>query len=152
MGIGIGLALIGGATAVTAYGQYKSGRDQRKAARYNAEIQRQNAREAEKKAAHDALNQESQNRRITGAQRAAYGASGITMAGTPLDLMSDTVTQGELDRLSILHGGSVEAANYRAQARLSIMRGKAAASAGKIRAAGTLLGGAGKMYGQGLGN
>jgi hypothetical protein len=59
--------------------------------------------------------------RITSSQRAKIGASGVTMEGTPLEILEDTAYEGELENLrtdyqanqqaSRLYG---EAGNYRA--------------------------------------
>lgn len=81
--------------------------------------------------------------RQAGAIRAAYGAAGVVpTGGTPLEVMSDQATNGELARQSQLWQGVVsqqssdqQAASYRAQ-------GKAARTAGYISAIGKLASGA----------
>lgn len=130
------------ATAVTAYGQYQAGKAQEAAYNYNAQVQEQNAKVAQQKAAYEADKQAQRIRRLNATQRAAYAASGINLSGSALDLMEDSTTQGEMDRLAILYGGDVEAANARNEATLSRFQGKAAAAAGTSAAFGTLLGGA----------
>ena len=133
------------ATAVTAYGQYQAGKAQEAAYEYNAKVQEQNAKVAQDKAAYEAERQAQRIRRLNATQRAAYAASGVQLSGTALDLMEDSTTQGEMDRLAILYGGDVEAANMRSEATLSRFQGKSAAAAGTSAAFGTLLGGASRI-------
>ena len=116
------MATMAVATAVTAYGQYQAGKAQ--------------------EAAYEADKQAQRIRRLNATQRAAYAASGINLSGSALDVMEDSTTQGEMDRLAILYGGDVEAANARNEATLSRFQGKSAAAAGQSAAFGTLLGGA----------
>jgi hypothetical protein len=136
------MATMAVATAVTAYGQYQAGKAQEAAYEYNAKVQEQNAKVAQDKAAYEADKQAQRVRRLNATQRAAYAASGINLSGSALDLMEDSTTQGEMDRLAILYGGNVEAANARNEATLARFQGKSAAAAGQSAAFGTLLGGA----------
>ncbi len=129
------------ATAVTAYGQYQAGKAEQAALNYNAQVAERNAKIAEDKANYEADLQKQKVRRAIGSQRAIQLASGYLMEGSALDLQEDTVVQGELDRLAILYGGDIEAANFKSEAELSRMRGSAAAAAGRTAAFGTVLGG-----------
>lgn len=136
------LAAVAVSTAVTAYGQYQAGQAQKQAYEYNAKIQEQNAKVAQDKAAYEADKQAQRVRRLNATQRAAYAASGVTQSGTALDLQEDSLIQGEMDRLAVLYGGDVEAANFRSEAELSKFQGKAAGKSATTAAFGTLLGGA----------
>lgn len=138
------LSAMAAGTAVQAIGQYQAGKAQERAYEYNAQVNERNAKVAEEKAAYEAERQASKMRRAIGAQRAAMGASGYQILGSALDLQDDTVIQGELDRQAIMYGGATEATNFRSEAQMSRMQGKAAASAGKTAAFGTLLSGAGQ--------
>lgn len=129
------------ATAVSAYGQYQQGKAEKKMHDANARIQERNAQIALEKANYEAELASQKLRRAIGAQRAAQGASGYLMSGSALDLQEDSVTQGEMDRLAILYGGNVDAENWRSEADLSRMKGKAAKQAGTTAAFGTLLSG-----------
>jgi hypothetical protein len=48
------------------------------------------------------------NRRLAGAQRAAIAKSGVTIEGTPANVMFDSAMMGELDELATIHMGSSE--------------------------------------------
>ena len=148
MGFEVAVAMMAVGTAVSAYGQYQAGKAQQKAYEYNAAIQERNAQIARDQAAYEARRQESRTRKVLASQRVAYSASGFRAnVGTALDTLRQTVAEGEMDRMAILYGGSVEAVNQRSQAALSRMQGKAAKTAGTYAAAGTLLSGGGQTLG-----
>jgi len=147
MGFEVAVAMMAVGTAVSAYGQYQAGKAQQKAYEYNAAIQEQNARIAKEQAEYEARRQESRTRKMLARQRVAYAGSGVVAnTGTALDTLRQTMQEGEMDKMAILYGGSVEAVNQRSQAALSRMQGKAAKTAGMYNAAGTLLSGGGQTY------
>ena len=143
MGTGVASAMMVVGTAVTAYGQYQAGKAQKAAYDYNAQVEERNAQIAKDQAAYDAKQQEKKTRQIIAAQRVAYGAGGFTMAGTALDTLRQSATEGEMDRMAILYGGDVEAANRKSAATLARFQGKAAKTAGTYAALGTAIGGMG---------
>ncbi len=44
-------------------------------------------------------------RRLKATQRASYAKSGVTMEGSPLEVLADTQAQADLDEMIIRHGG-----------------------------------------------
>jgi hypothetical protein len=79
-----------------------------------------NARRVEAEAAYNAEQKRRQTRSLLSSQRAAYGASGaVATEGTPVEVLSSTAAEGELDALSILYGGQSEADILRRKARSS---------------------------------
>ena len=54
--------------------------------------------------------------RRMGAIRAAYGAAGVQMTGTPLEVLGDQAMEAELDALTVRHGGRVQAESFEDQA------------------------------------
>ena len=147
MGAEVAVAMMIVGTAVSAYGQYQAGKAQKAAYDYNAQIEERNAQIARDQAAYDAKQQEKRTRQISASQRVAYAAGGFTMAGTPLDTLRQSATEGEMDRMAILYGGDVEAANRESHAELARMQGTAAKTAGTYAAAGTAIGGFGSAAG-----
>jgi len=119
-------------TAVSAGLAVMSSVQQKKAADNAADQAKQAARE-------NARRQSVEARKRIGLMRANYGASGVSIEGSPLDVLEESAANAELDRLTILHGGSVEAGRYRAA-------GKAAFAQGISGAANDLLGGAISAY------
>lgn len=103
MGVGlmVGATLLGG--LMQARAQRQQANAQARQAEVNAQIAYQNAEklqsQAEETARNNALNQEQKRRQLQkrmGAQRAAVGASGLTMSGSALDLMAES--QYEMER------------------------------------------------------
>lgn len=151
-----------GSTLLGAAGAIQQGQAAADAAEYNAKVGEMNAKLSERRA-RDAIERgaaEEQRKRmevqkIMGDQRVAAAANGVDLSfGSPLDTIMDTAMLGELDALTIrsntyreAHDRKVDAANQRAGAELNRMEGRAAKTAGYLSAAGTILGGAGKAFG-----
>lgn len=143
---------------VGAIGAIQAGNAQAAASEYNARVSERNQAVAEQNrqiavrtAEIDAEDKRRENRRQLGAIRAAYGSSGLEMAGSPLDVLEDSAIEMELDAQRIEYEGrmrsregALQALGYSEDARLSRMQGKAAKTAGYIGAAGSLLGGVGR--------
>ncbi len=72
-------------------------------------------------------------RRIIGQNRANIGASGISLEGSPLEVLADNAAEGELDARTAIVAGARDAANLRSRA-------SAARSSGFIGAGSALLG------------
>jgi len=153
--------------------------------RYNAEMERRNAEirdynakvlERDADAARRAADFEEQQKRKEGRvlrakQRAAFGAGGTRFIGSPLEVLTDTRYELELDYAATRMQGIVEesrlrsaawgeragATNQRGQAQLSIlsaqaalMKGKSARIASRYQATGALLSGISEVAGYGL--
>lgn len=152
-----------GSTLLGAAGAVQQGNAAAKAANYQAKVGEMNATISERRAK-DAMERgevEEQRQRmevqkVLGQQKVAYAASGVDLGfGSPLDTIVDTAVMGELDALTIrsntyreAHDRRVDAANQRAGANISRMEGQAAKTGSYLSAVGTVLGGAGKAYGQ----
>lgn len=112
-----GQALTTGLGLLGALGSLSAGADASAAARANA-------RRAEAEAAFNAEQRRRQTKSLLASQRAAYGASGaVATEGTPVEVLSSTAAEGELDALSILYGGQSEADILRQKARSSTTSG-----------------------------
>lgn len=86
-----------------------------------------------------------QNERNAGSIRAAYGAAGVDPnSGTPLEVMSDQATHGELNRQLLLWQGLADQQTSDTQASFLHSQATAARTAGYISAAGSLASGAEK--------
>tara|TARA_R100000664_G_C2757720_1_gene146106 strand:- start:1152 stop:1619 length:468 start_codon:yes stop_codon:yes gene_type:complete len=138
------LALSAAGSVFGAFGSIQQGKAAKRAADYNAAIQRNQAIAAKQKAEFDADRQ----RQVAAAQRAqaraGFAKGGVVMEGTPLLVLESSAEQAELDAQAILYGGDVQATGYEAQANLSEMEGRSAKKAGYIGAGTTLLTGVGK--------
>lgn len=152
------LAIIGaiGSSVLGAVGAMQEAGAKAAAAETNANIADYNKQVADRNrvATLDAANQEieakkRESNRALGSIRAAYGASGLSLGGSPLDVLEDTATEYSLDIAKIRYKGEVkaigykdEATNFAMKAQLARMEASSARAAGPISAIGKLFGGA----------
>lgn len=136
------------ATAVMAVGTIANGVAQSNASKYQANVATQNATAAQQQAQQAALLQERKTKQMLGATTAAYGASGVTTEGSPLDVLASSASAAELDRQTILYQGHVRAAGYTSDAQLDKMAASSAMTNAGFSAAGALLSGGAKVYGR----
>ncbi|MBS4046572.1 MAG: hypothetical protein KG075_09550 [Alphaproteobacteria bacterium] len=112
------------ATAMKAIGTANQLRGEARASKQNAELADQQALISRQQADADAVLQQRRARKVIGNMRANYGASGLTMEGSPLDVLEESVSNAEMDRQTILYRGNLRAmgfentaAQYRARAK-----------------------------------
>lgn len=142
-----GAVVYGASTAFNAYSQYRAGKAQQQIDEFNARIAEYEAVDALRRGEEDAYKFGEQVRRLMGTQKAGFAGQGVVVSeGSAADVIADTARQGELDRLTILNNAAKEAwgfrtqgTGYRAQGRLSRLRGE-------YGAVGTILGGAYTAY------
>lgn len=135
-------------TAVSIAGQMQQAKAQSSAANYNQKVAQRNAKIALQQGDADAEAQRRKNLITLGAMRAAYGASGVTAEGSPLDVLETSATNMELDRQSILTKARLRAMGYEEDSTLSGMSSSAARSSGLTGTVGLLIAGAGQAYSQ----
>lgn len=133
------VAIIGG--VVGAIGAISAANAQAQAAEYNAAVARRNAVSIRQQANTEALDQDAENRRRLGTIRAAYGAAGIDLAGSPLDVIHDTAIAGETDTRRVVYAGELRATEQDDSAVLATMEAKNSRTAGMFSAVGKLFGG-----------
>lgn len=145
----IGLITTGVSTAGGVIGSIQEGQD--------AEFQAQKNKLLAQRAGADALargNRESavskmQGSQAIGEQQVAFGASGVDgSVGTPAALAATTRAVSDLDADTIRANAAREAWGYKVQADQYSEEARVAASRGRSKAAGTLLGGAGQALSQ----
>lgn len=144
-------------TAVSTVGAIQQGRAAAAAATAQANAADQNAKISAKQAelaAQNGAREEREMRQrgaaIIGAQKAGYGASGLDIgAGSPLDILTDTRYQNELDSLNVrrnaanqVWGYQAEQTNYLNQASAARASARNARSTANLMAVGNLLTGA----------
>jgi len=124
----IGMAVAG--TALSAYSQYRSGKEQKEAYDYNAALELH-------KAAYEERKSRRETRQLLGRQKALYAKAGVDIAsGSPLLSLIDTVEQGEEEAQMIRQRGiSAYDINKR--------YGEEAETAGKVGAISSFLTGVG---------
>jgi len=134
-------------TAMSAMGQIQAGQSQSEWSNYNAQIAERDAQNTRNLAAFDAEQKRKETQSLIGRQKALYGKAGVTMEGSPLLLMEETASEGELDARMIEWSGSNKSERYMSEGQLSRMKGSQAKTAGYIGAGSTLLTGGAQAYG-----
>lgn len=132
-------------TAMSVIGALNQGQQAKSAANYNAAVANNNAIASRQQAEANAAAQQRKARLQLGSMRAGYGASGITMEGSAMDVLEQSAATAELDRQNILYGGELKAGGYQSTAGLELMRGEHAETASYFNAGSALLSGMGKM-------
>lgn len=122
--------------------QYQAGQQEQAVYNANAKIEGVNAINAQTAAAANAQTIEQNTRRVVGQAQANAGASGVQQSGSPLAVMHDIATQGNLQRRLALYKGTLTAQGYLGQSAIDTAEGKQAAQQGGMEAIGTILTGA----------
>ena len=125
-----------GSAVMGAVGAMQQGNSANAAAQYNTQVANNNAIAARQAAGEDKKRHDRLTMKRMGTLRAGSAS---------LDLLEDSAMQEELEALSILHGGEVQAIGFENTATLERARGKSAKQAGYMGAAGSLLKGAGGL-------
>lgn len=134
---------------ISAYAAVRAGQAQSAQAKYTAKVAQQNADAANQQGAAAAAAQHRDAVRKLGLMQANYGASGVDQStGSPLDVFSDAVGQSTLDNLNTKYNYQLKALGYNNSATLDSAAASEATTSSYLSAAGSLLGGAGKAYGQ----
>lgn len=127
---------------VSAYSADQAGDRAKEAADVNEKNAKAQAHVALQNGAIEAADKKEKARRIAATQAEAASAAGLRIdSGTPLALLTETAGLGEYDAQVVRNNAQKQAYGYLAQGGVYRMQGEAAASAGKLNAAGTFLGG-----------
>ncbi len=132
-------ALTAAAGIASAVGTLASAKASANAANYNAQVAENNATYSRQIGAENERRQRVQNTKALGSIRAKYGASGITLDGSPSDVLAENAANAELEALMARHAGIVEAIGYKNTAALDRSRARSATTAGYLGAASDLL-------------
>lgn len=134
--------ILGASAAIGAIAVVQQGKAAKAAGKVNAEIARQNAEFTRQQTALKVQQQDRENFLRLGAIRAAHGKSGgVFGEGSVLDVIGDTVAQGELQKRFIQAGGDITASGFDATGQRDLAAGDNAAKAANLQAGTELLGG-----------
>lgn len=139
--------IIAASAAVGAVAAVSAADAQRKAANFNKDVALQNAQTAAAQGAEQARRQRILAYQTTSQARANYGASGVSVEGSPEDILAQSAAQGELDAQTQEYNATIRGQGYRNEATLDTMRASNASQQGYYGATSSLLGGAAK-YGE----
>lgn len=140
------LILTVASTAFSVYGAIQSANAEASAAKYNAKVADQNANIARQQAAADEDRQRRIAAKTMGGIRANYGASGVTLEGSPLDVIEESAANAKLDELNIRYNGELQAMGFQNTANLDRSRAANAKTSGYLTAGSALLVGGSKSY------
>ncbi|MFZ5791862.1 MAG: hypothetical protein ACOY3L_14315 [Pseudomonadota bacterium] len=129
------LALLIASGVLSAVGTLAQASSQAQAASYNAKVAQQQATYAQQAAAENERRQRIQSRQQIGQLRANYGASGLALESSPLDILEASAMNAELDALTIRHQGAVQANDYRNQSALYRSQARSSMIGGGLTAA-----------------
>lgn len=129
-------------TAISAVSAISGGMAARDSAKYNAQVAENNAIASRQQAAANAEQQQRQARLQIGQMEANYSASGVSLEGSPLEILEQSARNSEMDRLNIIYGGELRASGYGNEASLNRSRASNAMTTGYLKAGSALMSGA----------
>lgn len=141
--IGIVAAVAG--TAVSAVGQAKAGSAAESAANYNAQTNVLNAQNTLESGRMVEAEQRYQDSLVLAQGRANVGASGVTLEGSPMDVLAERAKQAEINALDIRRTARLDAQAQLRGAQSDILAGQQAKTASTFGVASTLLTGGAKV-------
>jgi hypothetical protein len=125
---------------LSAFGLFQSGQQQKAAANYNAQIAGQNATVARESGALTEYQQKKNLEAMVGTQAAQFAAGGVSVtSGSPIDVMTDTLSKGYLDIAINKYSTELAARGYESQAAMDKYEGNQAATEGTFKAGLSLL-------------
>ena len=127
-------AAIGAVSAISQAQQQKS------AAKYNEKVANQQAVATQQAAAANADKTRRAAQKQIGSMEATYAASGVSLEGSPLEVLEQSSRNAKLDELNILWSGQTSARGYQDTANLEKSKAANAMSSGYMSAAGSLFG------------
>lgn len=139
-------ALTIASTAVSAAGSVMQGQQANAAAQAQADAMDQQRKAEQQAAAFEAAQEQRKQSYAQANARAQIGASGVGFQGSPTEVLVANAGQGQLDLEAIRYGSQLRQNTLSTQADLTRMQGKQARTAGFFNAAGSIIGGASKMY------
>lgn len=125
---------------ISAVSAYSQGVSAKRLGEFNAKLSEREAQEARDGAAIEEDRHRDELRRFQGSQRAAGGASGLSLINGPTGLLvEEAAVEGERDALLIRYAGDIKAAKSLSEAAAERFKGKAAYRQGVAGAASSLL-------------
>jgi hypothetical protein len=128
----IGTAVSVGGGLMAANAQVQQGRQMQQAENYNAAVARQTAEATRVAGQFEVDKQRRENARFLGTQRARMAASGVTFSGSPLDVMSDTIADMDMDIAAMRYSTDIGISRANSQANYNDFLGKSYAKQGGI--------------------
>lgn len=148
MGAAVGALFTAAGAGVSAFSSFQQGKSEKAINDYNAQVQEQQAKQAQADARAASSAQRGENTRLLSKQRALYAKAGVVASGTPLLVMAEQAGIMEMNALDIERQGKVKAQYLTSQASLDRMKGKVAKKAAYLQGYSTILNGVGTLFRQ----
>ena len=126
-------------TAATVYSQYQQSVAQKEQANYEAAMAERRAQAAKQQYEYNKYQLERRKRLTAGKQASLYAKAGVLMTGSPLEVLSDTAAQYDIDIATAKYNAQVGISNAKYAADYSRYSGKQAMKAGYVQMGGTLM-------------
>lgn len=139
------LVLSLGGTALSVWGSLEEGRLNARQAEANAQTAEWNAKLTRLKAREDERVMRVMARKEIGRMRANFGASGIAIEGSALDVLQESAALAENDALNIRRHGELQATAFEREAGFARAMGSRYRQAGGLGAAAAVLSGAARI-------
>ncbi len=133
-------------TAVSTVSTIKQGEAAAHASEQEAALRDQAARDITSQSEEEARRQAILNKKQLGSMKAGYGASGVSLDGSALDILEESAAQGELDLIAIRTDGERRARMARGEADISRGRAGSQRQGAYMSGAGNFLSGAAGAY------
>ncbi|MBZ9894246.1 hypothetical protein LB545_07800 [Mesorhizobium sp. BR1-1-6] len=133
-------------TAVSTVGAVAQGAQQQQMANMQAKAYEQQARADAQASAFEQAQEKKKQDLLQAQARAAIGASGVSAAGSPSEVLAANARQNQLDLKAIQYGSTLRQNNLNTQAGISRFSGKQAMGASLINAGSTLVSGISNLY------
>lgn len=141
----IGAGVSAGAAVYTGVQARQQGKAQEDIAEANAQIAETEAAEARQAGIAEAQQFSRRARRLQATQRAAFASSGVTIEGTPTELLLQQAEELEFDRQNILRNAGTRGLSLESRAGVERTIGESAARRGRSALTGSLLGAGGTL-------
>lgn len=135
-------------TAVATLGTAASSLAASNAAGFQAKLAKQQGAQAQEQAGLRAAEVARETRQRTAALRAGAAQNGFELSGSIGDLLDQTERQGNLDYLTAVYDGSVQATGLNASANMAKRQASSALIGGALGAGSQVLGGVSQVYRQ----
>lgn len=135
----IAAAAMAASGVISAIGAIRSGQATAASAKFNQNIADQNAEIARQQGVVDEMNMRRKQVQALGAIKAATGASGVTMEGSPLDILESSTYQAEMDAQRVKYTSQLRSIGYINESNLYGMERSTARTNAALGAASSLL-------------
>lgn len=140
--------LTGASALLSGVSQYEAGQQRSSLYRTNAIIAGEQAQSELQAGSANEEQQRLRGQAMTGQQVNTIGANNLQQRGTPSQVVSSTAALNEMNALTIRNNAARKAWGFRVQQVSDQRQSDLAASAGDFNAAGSILGGGAKAYGE----